>query len=74
VENWWGATKNEVDMSATTVMGLLTHRKNEYVIYLFLKNENNKHQIRDEVFNVFILNKIIQKPRRYIKRKTLYSK
>jgi len=32
-----GATKNEVDISTTTVMGLLTHTKNEYVIYLILK-------------------------------------
>jgi len=51
-------------------MGSLTHRKNEYLIYLILKNENNKHQIHDEVFNILILNKIIWKPRRYIKRKT----
>jgi hypothetical protein len=38
-----GAIKNKVDISATTVMGLLTHRKNENLIYLILKNENSKH-------------------------------
>jgi len=52
-------------------MGLLTLRKNEYLMYLSLKNENNKHQIHDKLFNVFILNKIIWKPRRYIKKKTV---
>jgi len=40
------------------------------LIYVILKNENNEHQIHDEVFNILILNEIVGKPRRYIKRTT----
>jgi hypothetical protein len=34
-----------VNISTDTLMCLLTHRKSEYLIYLVLKNENNKQNL-----------------------------